>query len=172
MWATMYDNPPILQWLLSNNHVTINQRETVSSKNATALHMGVKSFHLALTKDRVPEAIEFLVNHGANIEAVDSDNKTPLHYAAKKDENLVIANYLLDRGARVNTTYSKHQTPLIIAAKKGALVLVKLLLDHGANITIRDNDQKSALDYAREKGAHKPGYEEVIELLEQAEQRQ
>lgn len=173
MWAIIHDTLNVAQWLLNNNHVTINQHEPISVKKYTALHIAIRSFHPDdLTKNKVPEGIAFLIDHGANIEVLDVNNQTPLHYAVKKDENFIITDYLLNRGARINATDSKHQTPLIKAAKKGAPLIIKLLLDRGANIAARDNDQKSALDHAREKGLQRPGYEEVIALLEQAEQRQ
>ena len=52
------------------------------------------------------------------------------------------------------------QTPLVVAAEKGHLAVVKLLLDHGANIERRDSKGWSPLSYAAETG-----HEAVVELL-------
>ncbi len=81
---------------------------------------------------------------------------------------------LIEQGADVNSTdlYS-HTSILIEAVKEGANAqaqIIKLLLDAGANPHHKDipsvlgDGNKTALDYAREKGAS----QEVIELLQDA----
>ena len=58
-------------------------------------------------------------------------------------------------------------TPLMDAASGGSLELVKLLLEHGADPSLRDNFGDSAEVYAR-----KQGFPKVVELLRQVgEQR-
>jgi hypothetical protein len=60
----------------------------------------------------------------------------------------------------LNATDPYGQTPLIIAAEKGRLDLVKLLLDHKADIDFRDNAGKTALNIAAKRG-----HTNVIRLL-------
>jgi ankyrin repeat protein len=44
------------------------------------------------------------------------------------------------------------RTALIMAAIRGNREIVSMLLDHGASPSAKDNDGKTALDYAREEG--------------------
>ena len=54
----------------------------------------------------------------------------------------------LDAGANVNVRNSHHQTPLMIACVSGNLEVVKYLVESGADITLRDGDGDSALEYS------------------------
>jgi ankyrin repeat protein len=83
------------------------------------------------------------------INSTDKNGYTPLHNAAyygQKD----VANELLAQGANINATNAKHgTTPLHSAAsKKCNGVVVKSLLDKGADQTKKDTYGKTALEYA------------------------
>jgi ankyrin repeat protein len=49
-------------------------------------------------------------------------------------------------------TIKKSYTPLILAIKGNHLLVVKYLLDHGANPHLADADGKTAIDYAYDGG--------------------
>ena len=70
---------------------------------------------------------------------------------------------LLGQGADPNAQNIAGDTPLICATKYagGKAATVKLLVDAGTNATLKDDDGKTALDYAKEKGQ-----KEAIALLE------
>jgi ankyrin repeat protein len=56
---------------------------------------------------------------------------------------------------------NKHGwTPLHRASINGALEVVRLLLEHGADVEAKDNDGETALQVAAYKG-----HDEVVELL-------
>jgi ankyrin repeat protein len=58
---------------------------------------------------------------------------------------------LIARGARLeNRTRVTFETPLTEAAKMNHLDMVRLLLDHGADITAKDVTGRTALDWANE----------------------
>ncbi len=57
---------------------------------------------------------------------------------------------LIDKGININNQNFRGETPLIISCKNGYTELVEKLLNHGANIGLYDNNNKSALDYAEE----------------------
>ena len=46
-----------------------------------------------------------------------------------------------------------NRTPLHFSAQNGSVEAIKLLLSHGdADLTVKDSDNKTAYDYANEKG--------------------
>ena len=85
------------------------------------------------------EMVEFLLVHGANVNAFNDDG-TPLHQAATY-HNLEIAKILIASAADVNDCRS-YGTPLHKAAASGSLEIAALLINNGAEVNNgnRDND--------------------------------
>ena len=54
------------------------------------------------------------------------------------------------KGEDINSLNESGMTPLMVAAKNGKKELVLFLLESGANIEIKDNDNKTAYLYAKE----------------------
>ncbi|KAB2625651.1 E3 ubiquitin-protein ligase XBAT35 [Pyrus ussuriensis x Pyrus communis] len=99
------------------------------------------------------EGIKALCRDGAGLEWIDREGKTPL-IAACINPGHNLAKTLIELGANVNAYRpGRHAgTPLHHAAKKGLEDVVKLLLSHGANALIMNDDCQSPLDVARAKG--------------------
>ncbi|XP_072988922.1 probable E3 ubiquitin-protein ligase XBOS34 isoform X2 [Typha latifolia] len=100
------------------------------------------------------EGIRELRRQGAGLEWMDSEGKTPLIVACLSSDLLAVAKALIELGADVNA-YRPGRfrgTPLHHAAKRGLEQTVHLLLSHGANPFIVNDDCHTALDLAREKG--------------------
>lgn len=83
------------------------------------------------------EAIEYLLDHGANIEVAQVGGETPLtvavansHYGIWKEETMRV---LLSRGANPNAIRNDGQSCLSLASTVAA---AKLLLKYGANISV------------------------------------
>jgi len=72
---------------------------------------------------------------------------TPLHYACSKGQ-LEVAQYLIANGALVDSLNLGGTTPLMMAVQSGNELLVKLLLDKGANLQLRNGLGYSAIDIA------------------------
>ncbi len=72
---------------------------------------------------------------------------TPLHYAATSGR-LVVMNLLLDHHAYINAPSPNGTTPLMMAAMYGTPSAVKLLLEAGADPTIKNDLGLSAIDFA------------------------
>ncbi|WP_066456897.1 ankyrin repeat domain-containing protein [Castellaniella caeni] len=72
---------------------------------------------------------------------------TPLHYAASKGQ-VEMAGQLIEWGAIVNAPGPDGTTPLMMAALSGKRAMVRLLLDHGADPTMRNLAHESAADWA------------------------
>ncbi|KAM4070034.1 hypothetical protein ACB094_12G135000 [Castanea mollissima] len=99
-------------------------------------------------------AIKALCEEGASLEWADREGKTPLIVACMNHELFDVAKTLIELGANVNA-YSpgRHAgTPLHHAAKRGLSQSVKILLSHGANVLVRDDDSQTPLDVARING--------------------
>ncbi|CAM8911683.1 unnamed protein product [Rhodiola kirilowii] len=109
------------------------------------------------------EGIKALCREGANIEWIDRDGKTPLIAACLNPDLFDVAKTLIELGANVNAYRAgQHNgTPLHHAAKRGLDRTVKLLLSHGANALLLNDDCQTPLEVARAKG-----YSNVVRTIE------
>lgn len=107
--------------------------------------------------------VESLLAGGASLTAVNDMAETPLHAATLKGD-VEILRALLKAGAPVNAKVHrpKHQydgrTPLMSAACGNNLVLVKLLLEHGADPFLKDGSGFTALTFAEIFGKRVANY--------------
>ncbi|KAJ8712504.1 hypothetical protein PYW07_005346 [Mythimna separata] len=87
-------------------------------------------------------------------------NKTP------EDKIKKIEKYL-DRGADINASDAndKNNAPLHVAVMKEEPEVVRFLLNQGANIDIKNNDNKTALDIARLLHKSSRKREDIISIL-------
>jgi len=79
------------------------------------------------------DAVNLLISNGADINARDDSNSTPLHLAAYKG-NREVVEILLANGADINAQGWDYSTPLYLAAKSGHRDIVELLLTKGADV--------------------------------------
>lgn len=92
------------------------------------------------------ELVKLLIAKDAD---VNKTGWTPLHYAAsgaKPD----IMTILLDHSAYIDAESPNGSTPLMMAAMYGNAICVKLLLDAGADPTLKNQLGLSAADFARQ----------------------
>ena len=89
-----------------------------------------------------------LISKGAQVNRLDW---TPLHYAASKGE-LEMVKFLIANKAIVDAPSPDGTTPLMMAAFSGSDVVVKALLDAGAEVTTQNLSKLDASDWARNKG--------------------
>ena len=96
-------------------------------------------------------SVVLLLDHGADIEAMDDEGRTPLHEAAAFNTEPAVAAVLLDHGANIEARADEGITPLHAAAAQNAEPAVAaLLLDRGADIAARDNYGATPLHRAAE----------------------
>ena len=77
----------------------------------------------------------------------------PLH-TASNDGNADIVMLLLENKCNLNVTTKMGDTPLILAAKCDKMLTVCALVEAGCDITIRDNKNKTAAEWAKMLGYH------------------
>ena len=110
---------------------------------------------------------EYLITNGAKVNAQNESGLTPLHIATLAGRS-ELAKLLVDKGANLNIQDKNGKTPLATAAtnwmqtisfftkeridkrNEDCLQIAKYLVAKGANVNIKDNKGKTALDYAME----------------------
>ena len=101
-----------------------------------------------------PEQVKKLLETGANVNARNDSENTPLHIACNSvDPNIEIIKLLLGKeGVDVNVQNDSdglfndgEETPLHIACRYSNAEVVKLLLDKGANVEIQNQEDNTPL---------------------------
>jgi uncharacterized protein len=119
--------------LLSQNKTKVELR---TPQDESALMMAALGGHAGLVKT--------LIDKGADV------NKTgwaPLHYAATKG-HVVIIKMLLDKFAYIDAESPNKSTPLMMAAMYGTFDAVRLLVEEGADVLLKNEQGLTALDFA------------------------
>jgi len=108
--------------------------------------------------------VNALLDSGVDVNGRTSNGSYALNNAAVENE-IEIMRTLLDRGADPNVQNSQGDTPLICATKYagGEAATVKMLVEAGTDLAVKDDKGNTALDYAKAKEQ-----EDAIALLEQS----
>ncbi len=101
-------------------------------------------------------AVQTLVAKGAQ---VNRTGWTALHYAAAAGSNEIVA-FLLEQHAYIDAESPNRTTPLMMAAWGGHILTVKLLLDEGADATLRNAVGMDVIDFAK-----RGGFPDIVEGL-------
>ena len=91
---------------------------------------------------------------------VNKTGWTPLHYAATS-AHLEIIDLLLENHAYIDAESPNGTTPLMMAAQYGSPAAVKLLLESGADASLKNQRGLSAIDFA-----HLGGRRDSAELID------
>lgn len=110
----------------------------------TPLHHAVTSGHF--------EVAMLLLDHGAEVNCLNSDGHTPLLLAAQNYYSMDIVKLLLESGADINHADIHGKTALHYAAKIGSPELVQYLIHRGANQYALSHDGTSVLALAAASG--------------------
>ena len=104
-----------------------------------ALFQSVKDINIEATKQAIAD--------GADVNAKNKYENTPLHRAAW-GRHTEIVELLITNGADVKARDKNGWTPLHITAGKGHKELVELLIDKGADVNAKDDVSDTPLDVA------------------------
>lgn len=93
------------------------------------------------------EAVKALIARDAD---VNKTGWTPLHYAASagSPQHAVIISLLLENHAYIDAASPNGTTPLMMAAQYGSTEALQLLLDEGADPTLKNQLGLTAADFA------------------------
>ena len=134
LWLAVTNSHTAIVRILLDNNASANRpytRRTSGPYQTTLLH------HAVCLK--LVSMIPILLDHGADLEARDQDQNTPLLCAARY-ANEETANLLVDKGADIEARDAEGHTPLLCAVHNHAgREIVNLLLDKGADIEAKNS---------------------------------
>lgn len=156
--AARYDQIDVLKYLIFDLKANINTLSYID----TVLDNAVRLSSL--------ETVKFLVDNGANIDGVKNEFMTPVQSAAMDNKSDILL-YLVEKGANVNLVGShdgnKSTSALALAIQQGYFDIVKILVEHGADIHYKEgwtSGKDTPLEIAeREKSQH------IIDYLKNAQ---
>ncbi len=125
---------------------------------------GMTALHWAATYRSAP-MIEYLLDHGADIEAADKQGFRALHHAAQcaGDDPTAPLLALLARGAQIDPRNNNGTTPLLHAVVRNKPWNVKELIIAGANENAANNTGNTPLIDAKNSRSGAPAIYAAIE---------
>ena len=132
MYAVVSGNPETVRILLSRG-ANINQ----------AGANGWTAMMIAAAKGR-KEIAQMLIDHGCNVNVRDMYGWTPLMRAAYEKRPGVVGILLKHQGVDINATDDRGETALHHVATHGDAEIAQLLLDHCANIRLKNEQGQTA----------------------------
>jgi len=97
------------------------------------------------------EKVQALLEAGSSVNLADNEGNSPLAAAAGSEASADIVAMLIEKGAQVDSVNRDGVTPLMLAAKLGDVDKCILLLSAGASTTVKDGNNWTALDWARQR---------------------
>ncbi len=149
-YAAMSNTKPVIACLLDHN-AEVN----VCDQAGQTPLMGAAS----LNDD--PAVINLLLKHGADVQATNHLGYSALFLVGTPE----VAQILIGKELNVNARSSRGTTPLIAAALRGRPDVMRVMLDHGAKVSLRDEQGNSAKYYL----VHSTQHQDLINELEKRE---
>ncbi len=135
--ALKLDSLKAAEFLASELSVDVNAR---NSADENALMVAVLRGHRSI--------VDILLERKAH---VNKPGWTPLHYAATNDseQGPKLVSLLLEHHAYIDAASPNGTTPLMMAARYGDQRSVQILLDAGADPSLRNHQGLNAIDFAQ-----------------------
>jgi ankyrin repeat protein len=119
------------------NGTDVNQTDPGFSSR-TALHTAVEENNLKI--------VRILLDAGADVNSLDEEGNTPL-MLLDDETNVDIVSLLIKYGAKLDIQNKENKrTALLGAAMEENFKAMRILIEGGANVNLRDEDGDSALD--------------------------
>ncbi|XP_042871223.1 transient receptor potential cation channel subfamily A member 1-like [Penaeus japonicus] len=138
----MAESPFRMLKMAAKGNVTEMERiyDTDPERMCIADSKGWTSLHHAAANNQI-SALQFLINHGADLNAQDKQGRTPLHVAAEK-EALQAVDSLLDCGADSSITDHQGDTVLHWVTNLNKVTVLQRLLTHEHKVNILQGDRQ------------------------------
>lgn len=124
---------------MMNDEISDEAIIALISENVGDLEMGDRQGRTLLIDAafyKRQKVIEWLLAHGANINAQDENGFSALH-AATQEKNIKMVSFLLQNGAHVNIQDAFGNTPISRTNLATPIGLFRMLLEAGANPNIK-----------------------------------
>lgn len=160
--ANIHDETPLLWALIEPD--TSARREKIAALVKARVHInhpnvdGETALHQSFRDNKVTQ---FLLKHGADVNAINIYEWTPLHYAALYDDFIASTQHLLAHNANPNAADDEGLTPLHLTIQNGSIQTAALLIEVGANRSAKNKQGLTPYDAAQELDAP----EDLIKLL-------
>jgi ankyrin repeat protein len=157
--AVAYNKEARLQQAVSEGDVLLEREMRMEAGSGT----GISALIFAITTHN-PEAVQCIVEAGADVEAKGSNGNTALHIASfyvddddddDSETSFFSTNdcfddvkYLIEHGANVHAKNNEGATPLHLACGGGLFDIVKYLVESGSNLNTRNIHGRNALHMA------------------------
>jgi ankyrin repeat protein len=143
--------------------LTIEALINAGANKELADSRGWRPLHEATDQRRV-QATKMLLQYRADGDAANSCGSTPLHLAIRSTINtadaIEVAMILILHGVSLHARTSDWDTALFLAAERDHAMLVRVLVEKGADVNVANKVGKTALH-----GASAWGYKEVVSYL-------
>ena len=118
--------------------LSVMERSTsnVSDEEDLMKELEVKMFYLAACGDLI--GLYKLVEGGVSVNALDYNNRSPLHLAAERG-HLHVVEYLIEAGADINSKDNFGETASSLAAARQHTSILQILQNAGAAIAVGSN---------------------------------
>lgn len=134
-----------------NNDIFLNFISSSISHISFNTFKGLKGYtpiHYACCRGHI-DIVKILLNYDESlINCTNEEMETPLHCAVY-NSHIEISQFLLQFPLNINAQNNDGETALFYAARKGNIILIKLLLSHGADKEIKDKYNEKAVDHAK-----------------------
>lgn len=142
----------MVQTFLKRGGIDVNKRD--ESGNTPLIYVCMKNAR---------DLVKLLLDNGADAGLGNNQDRMPLHFAAETGNSEIIS-LLTAAGADVNCTDRNGVTPLMVMARHGRTdAALKFIRNPDIDITLKDNDNCMAIDYATSSGLR-----ELVKALSQA----
>lgn len=143
---------PVITFAAHGGHLAIVQSliKHGAETNAAGAEFGNTALILASNQGHT-EIVDLLLQHGADLRKINPVNGSDALLAAVMGGNAGCVRRLLEAGADPNKSYNGKtgMLPLLVlAADKGNAEIVRLLVEHQADVTVTDGDGLTALQRA------------------------
>lgn len=157
MYACLKKHEDIVKNMISYPSLKINKKGQNSRTPLMYLLMGCSDRHIPL--------LHLLINNGANVNDKDWNDTSCLMYSS--NFNLNIKKILIEAGSDINHKDDSGYTPLMYACDHGNIEIIRYLLEHGALINLRAENNYDVFDIIRDhkKDCEESYYNDIVGLL-------